>query len=521
MAIIIDFYGDSVVYGYDGGAGGGRVATPYPARMAQLLPQHTIRNKGVNTSSITDWVDGTALITNAGYAAWATEMAASVADVILIHSLDIFVLTTGQWSTALTTMVNVARAAGKKVGFVNCAPIPNGNVVAWNDAMATVATTLSVPVIDFYTYTGTVVASSGLTLAQLEPDGIHPNQSFYLLQGAYAAARFPVLFPEYTTQTTSTIEVIADRVKETTTSTGAGSLVLRGAAIGYRAFASVMSVGDTFHGAIVAINSKGAPTGDWETGYYTYGAGNTILRTRVDASSANNAAVAFGADTKEVFIDVISKQIEAVTTPMFGSRRVEYFGGNDIWGYNGTAGGGRVTVTQVQAFAAALPSTPPFEIANEAVLGMRADALLAGTDGLHPAWSYFMTVESTADIIILSLGIADLAAGRTQQEFRADLAQIITIAQDAGKFVILENTHRTMYDRTYYYAQAVYDESIAKGVPQIDQSTHWYDYQLANNLPLTALCPDGVNPSPEFHIMKGQYAAEVFRTLSLPAPAPL
>jgi lysophospholipase L1-like esterase len=520
MAIIIDFYGDSVVYGYDGGAGGGRVATPYPARMAQLLPQHTIRNKGVNTSSVTDWVDGTTLITNAGYAAWSTEMAASDADLVFIHSLDIFVLTTGQWSTALTTMVNVARAAGKKVGFVNCAPIPNGNVVAWNDALATVATTLSVPIIDFYSYTNSVV-TSGTPLIQLEPDGIHPNQSFYLLQGAYAAQRFAVLFPEYTTQTTSTIEVIADRVKEISTSTGTGPLVLGGAPTAYRTFASVMSVGDTFHGAIVAINSRGQPTGAWETGYYTFGVGNTILRTRIDASSSNNQAVAFGVDAKEIFIDVTSRQIEAVSSPMYQSRRIEYVGGNEVWGYNGAAGGGRVAVTAVQAFAAALPSTPPFDVANEGVLGMRADALLAGTDGLHPAWSYFMSVESTADIIILSLGIADLAAGRTQQQFRADLAQIITIALDAGKFVVLENTHRTSYDRTYYYAQAVYDESIAKGVPQIDHSTHWYDYQLANNLPLTALCPDGVNPSPEFYLMKGQYAAEVFRTLSLPAPKPV
>ncbi len=316
-------------------------------------------------------------------------------------------------------------------------------------------------------------------------------------------------------------EIIADRIKEVTTGTGVGTLTLQGAPVGYRPFAAVGTVGDTFHGAIVAINAKGEPTGAWEVGYYTLTDGNAILRTRVDASSNGGQPVDFASDVKEVFIDVTARQVQALTQVQYRERRIEYFGGNDIWGFNGSAGGGRVTTTHPMAFAAALPGNPPYGVFNEAVPGMRTDQVLAGTDGLHPNWQYFMTVESTADIIILSLGIADMQAGRTQQAFRTDLETIIQIAKDAGKAVIVEITHKTNLALTSQYGQATYDAAIAKSCPYIDQWTYWDTYMTTNGVALTALCPDGVNPTPTFHIQKGQYAAQVFPTLSLPAPTPI
>lgn len=316
-------------------------------------------------------------------------------------------------------------------------------------------------------------------------------------------------------------EIIADRVKEVTTSAGTGTLLLQGAPTGFRPFSSVGTIGDTFHGAIVSVNAKGQPTGAWEVGYYTLTSSNGVLRTRIDASSNANQPVDFGSEIKEVFIDVTAKQIEAISTPMYATRRIEYVGGNEVWGFDGAAGTGRVATTAVAAFAAALPSTPPFGVYNEGVAGMRTDALIAGTDGLHPAWSYFCTTESTADIFIISLGIADMAAGRTQQAFRADLESIIQTAQDAGKFVIVEITHKTNLALTSEYGQATYDAATTKGCQIIDQWTHWSDYMTADSVALTTLCPDGVNPNQQFYTMKGQYAAQVFKTLTLPAATPL
>jgi hypothetical protein len=98
--------------------------------------------------------------------------------------------------------------------------------------------------------------------------------------------------------------VIADRVKETSTTTGTGALTLAGAATGFRAMSAVLSVGDTVFYTIEAVDAGGLPTGDWEVGLGTYSGSNTLTRTTVLSSSNANAAVSLAAGTKNVFITV-------------------------------------------------------------------------------------------------------------------------------------------------------------------------------------------------------------------------
>lgn len=105
---------------------------------------------------------------------------------------------------------------------------------------------------------------------------------------------------------------IADRVKETTTTTGTGALALAGAATGFRAFSSVCSVSDTCYYAIQAVDANGNPTGDWEVGVGTYSAAATLTRTSVLSSSNAGAAVSLAAGTKQVWIDVPAAQIAAL-----------------------------------------------------------------------------------------------------------------------------------------------------------------------------------------------------------------
>jgi hypothetical protein len=98
--------------------------------------------------------------------------------------------------------------------------------------------------------------------------------------------------------------IIADRVRETTTTTGTGNIALAGAATGYRAFSSVCANNDT-----VAYTIAGQSGSEWETGLGTWQTGNTLVRTTVIASSNANAAVSFSAGTKDVFLDVLAAQI--------------------------------------------------------------------------------------------------------------------------------------------------------------------------------------------------------------------
>jgi hypothetical protein len=93
--------------------------------------------------------------------------------------------------------------------------------------------------------------------------------------------------------------VIADRVKETTTTTGTGTITLAGAVTNFETFTANLSNSDTTYYAIVD-NTNNA----FEVGLGTFTASGTTLARSVIASSNSNNLVDFGAGTKEVFITI-------------------------------------------------------------------------------------------------------------------------------------------------------------------------------------------------------------------------
>ena len=89
--------------------------------------------------------------------------------------------------------------------------------------------------------------------------------------------------------------LLGDRVQESTTTGGTGTLTLAGAVTGYRTFNSVFSNGDVVYYTI----DDG--TGNWEVGYGTVGTG-TLTRSVVLDSSNAGSLVSFAAGTaKRVF----------------------------------------------------------------------------------------------------------------------------------------------------------------------------------------------------------------------------
>lgn len=92
--------------------------------------------------------------------------------------------------------------------------------------------------------------------------------------------------------------VLADRVNETTTTTGTGLIALAGAVDGYQSFA-VIGDGNTTYYTIVHQTLN-----EWEVGIGTYtSSGTTLSRDTVLASSNGGTAVNFSAGTKFVFCD--------------------------------------------------------------------------------------------------------------------------------------------------------------------------------------------------------------------------
>ena len=92
--------------------------------------------------------------------------------------------------------------------------------------------------------------------------------------------------------------VVNDRVKETSTTTGTGTLNLAGAVSGFQTF--VAGVGDT-NTTYYAIFNQG--TTEWEVGLGTVtdAATDTLARTTVISSSNSGSAVDFASGTKDVF----------------------------------------------------------------------------------------------------------------------------------------------------------------------------------------------------------------------------
>ena len=92
--------------------------------------------------------------------------------------------------------------------------------------------------------------------------------------------------------------VVKDRVKESTTTTGTGTVTLAGAATGFQAFSAALSDGDTTYYAIVESS-----TGAWEVGLGTWATGSsTLARTTVLDSSNAGSAINLSGDGADVFI---------------------------------------------------------------------------------------------------------------------------------------------------------------------------------------------------------------------------
>ncbi len=116
--------------------------------------------------------------------------------------------------------------------------------------------------------------------------------------------------------------VLADRVRETTTTTGTGTVTLGGAATGFQTFAAIGNGNSTYY------TIAGQGTNEWEVGIGTYtSSGTTLSRDTVLSSSNSGSLVNFSSGTKDVF----------VTQP---AERTVYVGASDqtIYGANNAQG---------------------------------------------------------------------------------------------------------------------------------------------------------------------------------------
>jgi hypothetical protein len=97
--------------------------------------------------------------------------------------------------------------------------------------------------------------------------------------------------------------VLADRVKETTTTTGTGTVTLLGAVTAYQSFSAIGNANTTYY------TIAGQTGSEWEVGIGTYtSSGTTLSRDTVLASSNSGSLVNFSSGTKDVWCDYPAKR---------------------------------------------------------------------------------------------------------------------------------------------------------------------------------------------------------------------
>jgi hypothetical protein len=90
--------------------------------------------------------------------------------------------------------------------------------------------------------------------------------------------------------------VLADRVRETSTTTGTGTITLAGAVYGYQSFAAIGNGNATYY----TIYDQ--TSGDWEVGIGTYTTSGTALSRTTVLSSSNAGALVNFTGAVDVFL---------------------------------------------------------------------------------------------------------------------------------------------------------------------------------------------------------------------------
>jgi len=102
--------------------------------------------------------------------------------------------------------------------------------------------------------------------------------------------------------------VLDDRVQETTTTTGTGTVTLAGAVPGYQSFATIGNGNTTYYNITDGTN--------WEVGIGTYtSSGTTLSRDTVLSSSNSDTLVNFPAGSKNVFVTYPAGKAVYTDTP--------------------------------------------------------------------------------------------------------------------------------------------------------------------------------------------------------------
>ena len=259
--------------------------------------------------------------------------------------------------------------------------------------------------------------------------------------------------------------VVKDRVQETTTTAGTGTVTLGGAVLGFQTFA-IIGNGNTTYYAIAD-----PATGDWEVGLGTYTAsGTTLSRTTVFESSNSGSLVNFAAGSKNVFCTYPAER--AVYLDAAGSAVTLL----DI----GTLGASTANITTANITSGTVSTTPTnnTDIVNKAY----ADAIASGIH-FHEAVAYATTAALPACTYNNGTsGVGATLTGNSNGALTVD-GHTFTSPTDDGARILIKDQANGAHNGVYTLSQAGNSspgapfiliratdfDTVGTGVDQIDE----------------------------------------------------
>lgn len=121
--------------------------------------------------------------------------------------------------------------------------------------------------------------------------------------------------------------MLADRVLETSATTGVGTYTLDGAPAGFQTFITAFGAATP-----VFYFALGNSSSDWERGFGTLAAApDTLTRATILESSNSGAAVNWGVETKTVFVSAPSAVIDSMLKTHAAAARPAWLPANALW----------------------------------------------------------------------------------------------------------------------------------------------------------------------------------------------
>jgi len=280
--------------------------------------------------------------------------------------------------------------------------------------------------------------------------------------------------------------VVKDRVKETSTTTGTGTLTLAGAVTGFQAF-SVIGDGNTTYYTIT-------DTIDWEVGIGTYtSSGTTLSRDTILESSNGGSAVNWGAGSKDVFVTYPAEkavyfnaadQVDVDNLRLDGNTLSSTnTDGNVVLDPNGT---GSVDVSSAKIINVASPTTN-----NDAANKEYVDSIVAAGVHFHDP----VRVEATSNLnATYNNGTAGVGATLTNAGTQAAL--------------VLDGVTLSVADRVLIYLQTDQTENGVYVVTDTGSvSTNWILTRASDADTYVVSSPDGLSEGSTFFVLEGTIGA--------------